>query len=334
MSYFSGDLLQATNVLIIAGLVTFTALGTSASELWDQPEVLEESVAYAALLYAAEPSYDPFEVVTLAAAPVELSQLYAGLDTRLPPSKIQKYSKDLQSKKTTAPYPSTFEPGSPEDKIIQFIRRFEAGSRGYNAVWNGNRSPLPDLPTNMSVCEVRDWQIAAARIQASTAIGLYQIVGGTFRKTLAEMQLPCDTIFDAHTQDRMGLHLLYGRYWAEFKSGDITVEDFAFELAGEWAAFPAPYGKNKGKSRYNGIAGNAHMIELPAYLSFLHELRKEIFAGGIDQGQSPNMPELTIDIQAVAALTALNTALFGSEDTGRSPGVHPEVIKVVSFSEL
>ena len=87
--------------------------------------------------------------------------------------------------------------------------------------------------------------------------------------------MDCDQRFDEDLQNSLGLTLLQRRGWDEFKRGTISVERFAFELAGEWAAFPAPYGKNRGRSRYHGIAGNRHQVALKDYLTFIRSLRDE-----------------------------------------------------------
>lgn len=147
----------------------------------------------------------------------------------------------------------------------------------------------------MTICEVRDWQLEARKHQASTAIGLFQIVGGTYRSLLDRLQLPCDTPFDSRTQDMLGLALLHGRGWEEFKSGRMSVQDFAYELAGEWAAFPSPYGRNKGFSRYRGIAGNRHQIELGEYMAFLTDLDARIRDGSLPDHTLPpsvDLPEI------------------------------------------
>jgi hypothetical protein len=69
--------------------------------------------------------------------------------------------------------------------------------------------------------------------------------------------------------------------WTTSQTGGTNVADFAYELAGEWAAFPAPYGANKGFSRYRNIAGNRHQIGLSAYLAFLTGLRTGIQSGTV-----------------------------------------------------
>lgn len=253
----------------------------AADEFWVEPPTLPVERAGATALYAGSTQTDPHTPVRLSTRPQELAGLFASLDARIPP--IQSYSFTAEEKhpQNYADIPTTFAPGSAEDQMIRFIRRFEAGAKGYDSVWYGNRHPLPARPTEMTICQVRDWQLEARNKQRSTAIGLYQIVGGTFRNMIDKMNLECGTKFDAATQDRIGLALLYGRGWAGFKSGSVALEDFAFDLAGEWAAFPAPYGPDKGKSRYWRDGNNAHQIGLTEYLGFLRDLQRKIAAGEV-----------------------------------------------------
>lgn len=250
-----------------------------ADDFWVEPPPLPHEKVQAQSLYAADQDTDPHRPVRINARPSELAALFLALDQKLPPIRTHSFNADEDEEQNYTEIPSTFLPGSAEDLIIRFIRRFEAGAKGYDSVWYGNRHPLPARPTEMTVCQVRDWQLAARERQASTAIGLFQIVGGTFRNVIEKMGLTCELKFDAATQDRIGLALLYGRGWAGFKSGKMSVEDFGYELAGEWAAFPAPYGDDKGRSRYWRIANNRHQIELSEYMEFLRDLRGKISAG-------------------------------------------------------
>lgn len=310
-----------TLAFTVLGILAFSP--ASATGFFDEPAILGAEIESAAELYAAEPEADPHKPIVLADAPSELAQIYAALDERIPPMKIYTFGAgdETEEPDLMSLLPTTFTPGSAEDIIISYIRRFEAGKHGYDAVWYGNRTPLPSRPTEMTVCEVRDWQIAAGKRQASTAIGLFQIVGGTYRSLLGRVNLPCDTLFDQKTQDMLGLALLFGRGWQEFKTGHMDVEDFAFELAGEWAAFPAPYGKDKGHSRYRGIAGNKHQIELPEYMAFLKSLDQKIRAGALPlhdedaQPPSPPLPEL----------------IYVSNENDRPELKASPVVRVVSF---
>ncbi|MFC0202226.1 hypothetical protein [Paracoccus rhizosphaerae] len=61
-------------------------------------------------------------------------------------------------------------------------------------------APLPFPPTRMTVCKIRDWQIAAARQQPSAAIGLLQIVGDTYRSLIDQVNLSFITRFNRRTQ--------------------------------------------------------------------------------------------------------------------------------------
>ncbi len=247
-----------------------------AHEYWTIPDQLDAAIEEAKALYPAKPKLGQHLPIKLGEKPPELAGLYAALDERHAPMKIHSFPK---REIVPASLPTTFPPGSAEDVMVRFILKYEAGPRGYDSVWHRNKHPLPRRPTEMTICEIRDWQLQAAKIQESTPIGAFQIVGGTFRPLIQKLKLGCETLFDRKTQDRLGLTLLYERNWASFLDGTLNVKDFGFELAGEWAAFPAPYGPNKGFSRYRDIAGNRHQIELDEYLAFLTSLRDQIKSG-------------------------------------------------------
>lgn len=289
--------------------IAFSSHAASAEGYWSLPKNIEGAILAASALYDAEPEYDPHKPVVIDDRAPELTALYDEMDERLAPMRIYTFSAKPEEAHDITKIPTTFLPGSAEDMIVSLIRRFEAGKKGYDSVWYGNRHPLPQKPSEMTVCEVRDWQLAARKVQKSTAIGMYQIVGGTYRRVIEQMQLPCDLKFDAKTQDRIGLALLYGRGWAEFKAGTMKVEDFAYELAGEWAAFPAPYGEHKGMSRHRGIAGNKHLIALPEYLAYLHEIRRKIGSG--DATSTEEQLDLVVaddtNLEAIPLLSASET---------------------------
>lgn len=255
--------------------VAFTSMLSTQSyaqmnEYWTIPDTLGHAIENAKQLYPENESPTHPEVITLDQEPVELHGLYATLDTRHAPMKIVTFPRPPALQQDI---PTSFAPGSLEDQIVGFIHKHEAPEKGYDAVWNKNKHPLPRAPTQMTVCEVRDWQLQARQVQESTAIGAYQIVGGTYRETLQALGLGCEVLFDQSTQDMFGLALLYKRGWPLFLNGSLSLEDFAYELAGEWAAFPAPYGPHRGFSRYRNMAGNKHQVELPVFIEFLRSLK-------------------------------------------------------------
>lgn len=316
-------------------LIAFSSHAASAEGYWSLPQYIEGAILAASALYDAEPEYDPHKPVVIDDRAPELTALYDGMDERLAPMRIYTFSAKPEEANDITKIPTTFLPGSAEDMIVGLIRRFEAGKKGYDSVWNGSRHPLPQKPSEMTVCQVRDWQLAARKVQKSTAIGMYQIVGGTYRRVIEQMQLPCDLKFDAKTQDRIGLALLYGRGWAEFKAGTMNVEDFAYELAGEWAAFPAPYGEHKGMSRHRGVAGNKHLIALPEYLAYLQEIRRKI--GSDDATSTEEQLDLVVsdasNLETIALLDAGDAAEAPPALTDTSDGAkHFEVVELNSTS--
>lgn len=260
--------------LTVIAAISFPSLAVAQS-YWETGALRETPEALQLALYTSSPEASPDRKRVVEGDIPELTAAKARLEERFAPLKIYTFSASDPSDRRAA-LQTSYPPGSPEDRMIRFIQRYEAGTAGYDAVWAGSTVPLPRPPTQMTVCEVRDWQIAAATRQKSTAIGLYQFVGDTLRRVLDLVDLPCGQMFDAKTQDQLGMALLFGRGWQEFKAGAMSIEDFGYELAGEWAAFPAPFGPDRGYSRYRGIAGNRHLVELPEYMTFLTDLRRTI----------------------------------------------------------
>lgn len=260
--------------LIVTAAMSLPSLAVAQS-YWETGSLPEAPEALQLALYTPTSEADPDRIRVVEGDTPELAPAKAAIEERLAPLKIYTFTSSAPEARMAA-VTTTYPAGSPEDRMIRFIQRYEAGAGGYDAVWSGSAVPLPRPPTQMTVCEVRDWQIRAAGKQASTAIGLYQFVGGTLRRVLGLLNLPCDQKFDAKTQDQLGMALLFEGGWSEFKAGAMTIEDFGYELAGTWAAFPAPYGPDRGYSRYRGIAGNRHQVELPDYMGFLTSLRRTI----------------------------------------------------------
>jgi muramidase (phage lysozyme) len=261
--------------LAVSGIVG-AGVHASAQDLWGtSPDAFSHDGGVAGLYEKID---DPQEL--LETPPVIVEENREALTGTLSPLRIYTYSatlaetEDLDGAVAFDDLPTSFLEGSPEAKVFEFIRGIEAGKKSYDAVWNGNRVPLPKRPTQMNVCEIMEWQSRAGKVQKSTAIGAYQFVGRTFREVVSILDFGCDVIFDQETQDRMALARLYQRGWAQFKSGQMNVVDFGYELAGEWAALPATKGKDKGLSRHHRIAGNRHLVELPEYLAFLNELKE------------------------------------------------------------
>ncbi|WP_299085078.1 hypothetical protein [uncultured Ruegeria sp.] len=120
--------------------------------------------------------------------------------------------------------------------------------------------------TQMTLDEVDAWQTANRSAGAeSTAAGGYQIIRKTLRSLRAELGLTGSEIFDENLQDRLGMALMERRGLSSFRAGDITIDQFADNLAQEWAALPLA----GGKSFHAGDGLNKATIDRDTVLSVL-----------------------------------------------------------------
>ena len=141
--------------------------------------------------------------------------------------------------------------------ILALLRRHEAPESAakaqgvpssYEVVYSGipAKHRTKALLTTYTVAEILEWQgFVVANGSASSAAGAYQII----RKTLVSLGLPPKRIFDAACQDECALRLLDVRGWARVEAGTMTTEDFADQLAREWASMPV-HKDQKGQKRW------------------------------------------------------------------------------------
>jgi hypothetical protein len=163
--------------------------------------------------------------------------------------------------------------------LLDFIGNKE--SRGYDDISGlvkQFRYPSKKI-TEMTIREVLDWQEDIDQFQLSEAVGRYQImedtlrgfnndralVGGTPLYTRAG--LSAGDLFNPDNQDKMAIVLLEGRGLRRFLAGQITREEFADNLANEWASLPLVSGPNTGRSVYAGDrAGNRALTTVQEFL--------------------------------------------------------------------
>ena len=139
------------------------------------------------------------------------------------------------------------------DTLASFIRGAET-SMGHDDYYRGSIITPPKKPTEMTLGEVKAWQKESARRGSkSTAVGGYQFINSTLEKTQAQLGMTDDTLFDAKTQDMLGKALLAGRGWDAWANGQMSDDEFADNLAKEWAALPTA----SGNSHYQGDGLNA-----------------------------------------------------------------------------
>ena len=172
--------------------------------------------------------------------------------------------------------------------LLDFIGNKE--SEGYDDI-SGlvSRSLYPTKPlTKMTIQEVLDWQESIDRTQLSEASGRYQIMEDTLRgynnDTTAgpgnplwkRAGLSAGDLFSPENQDKMAIVLLDQRGLSKYLDGNLSKEQFANNLAGEWASLPLVTGPNAGKSKYAGdSAGNRSLTSVQEFLNVIDKVKKE-----------------------------------------------------------
>jgi len=161
----------------------------------------------------------------------------------------------------------------PAQDLLDFIARFE--SRGnYNIIFGG--SIVPEL-TTMNLTNVQKLMTRMLADQRrrqgrsiSTAVGKYQIIRKTLRSLITNMRLdPNAAIFDPPMQDRMALELLRGRGYDRFVAGTLSAEQFAINVAKEWAAMPLA----NGRSFYAQDGVNRALVSYEEFMRAIHSSR-------------------------------------------------------------
>ncbi len=158
--------------------------------------------------------------------------------------------------------------------LLDLIARAE--SRGnYNAHF-GNANNQTVRFTDMTIREVRQWQeqfITAGN--PSSAVGRYQIISTTLEGLIRDMKLNGNERFNASMQDRMAITLLERRGAVQYADGHISREDFAANLAKEWASLPKVTGDQPEASFYAGDGLNASLVNSQSVLDTVDKIQKQ-----------------------------------------------------------
>lgn len=136
--------------------------------------------------------------------------------------------------------------------LLHFIGDLEAPA-GYGTVFGNNQDALSKPLTSMTVGEVLASQRGWTRKFGSSAAGRYQFVRRTLKGLVEELGVSPEDLFGARLQDKLGMALLRRRGLYDYRAGRITRQQFAANLAKEWASLPAP---NTGRSHYAGDGRN------------------------------------------------------------------------------
>lgn len=179
--------------------------------------------------------------------------------------------------------------------LLDFIAKPESGG-DYNIVWGGiAKKHRPASLVAMTVGEVLAWQDSIDPLYMSEAAGRYQIMEDTLRSLYREAGVSLNSKYDAATQDRLATALLIRRGYNAFLAGGLTVQEFANNLAKEWASLPVVSGPKAGKSYYGGDGLNKSHVSVDAFLAAVTAARSKSPTAGTPQPQvapaAPTQPK-------------------------------------------
>lgn len=147
--------------------------------------------------------------------------------------------------------------------FLNFVSSAEGA--GYNTMFGEAKDNPKYNLTNMTVNEVMDLQ---KQIGGSGAAGALQIQRSTLAYLKNKMGLKGDEFMTADLQHQMGDELLRRRGLEAFQTGKITKEQFANNLAQEWASLPT----TSGKSFYEGDGINHAQVGLEDVMNNINQL--------------------------------------------------------------
>lgn len=193
---------------------------------------------------------------------------------------------------------------APLKALLDVIRKHEA-PKGYGQIYSGAKgvSKSTDVSrlTLDEVLALQKRMLAAG--SASTACGGYQFIRSTLTATIIEMGLGGDDVWTPELQDSMALHLVEKRGLSKYQAGRISREEFANNLAMEWASLPVVT-KIKGQKRtvfpgetyYAGDDLNRAFHKPDTILALIDAIGKP--GGGVSQAPAHETPETIPSVPA------------------------------------
>lgn len=180
--------------------------------------------------------------------------------------------------------------------LLDFIGNLE--SSGYDTIFAGiSRSDYPRKSlTQMTIQEVLNWQDSVDDKYNSEASGRYQFLEDTLRVIYPRAGLSPTDVFSPTNQDKLAIYQFRVRGLDRYLSGSITPENFANNLAKEWASLPVVSGPGAGKSYYAGdAAGNKSLTNVSTFLNLVKDLKANYDAQGSDALVSENVSTNQVD---------------------------------------
>lgn len=151
--------------------------------------------------------------------------------------------------------------------LLDFIGRIEAAGN-YDAIY-GKAYSKHDL-SQYTLNQILEQQRQRINDGGQSATGKYQFIRKTLKGLRDAMNLTGDEKFTPELQDRMAIQLLEWRGLKRWQSGRLSDEQFANNLAKEWASLPVI---ETGRSYYAGDGLNKSLITPEKVLECLRETR-------------------------------------------------------------
>lgn len=151
--------------------------------------------------------------------------------------------------------PNTYKP------LLQLIANAESKDN-YNAYF-GNASNVSLKFTDMSIAQVVRWQRDYVNQGSqSDAVGRYQIMSTTLTGLIEQLDIDASEQYSEAMQDRLAIALLDRRGGQKYVNHELTAQEFAANLAMEWAALPKVLGENPAGSYYAGDGLNKSLVSV------------------------------------------------------------------------
>ena len=177
------------------------------------------------------------------------------------------YNSYMQNRRLTVD-PMTYHP------LLQVIAKAESKGN-YNAYF-GNASNSSIDFTNMTIADVLKWQ--AEHVQQgnpSSAVGRYQFINTTLSELVSRLDIDTSEKFDQSTQDKLAIALLERRGADNYINNELSAEEFAANLAKEWAGLPKVVGENPNDSYYASDGLNKARVKTEEVLKSIEAISPE-----------------------------------------------------------
>lgn len=213
-------------------------------------------------------------------------------------------AKPMTAKEMNAGEPTATANPASAQKILDFIAKKESGG-DYNKQVGGRTDVKL---TEMTVAQILDYQKQmVANGMESSALGKYQVINKTLAGLVSKGVVSPTDKFDAATQEKIGMALLEGRGFSKYKSGGMTADAFADNLAAEWAALPM----KSGQSKYAGVGSNKAGVSRDEVMSQLQQGAN----GGVFAGPAGGYPVMLHGNEIVIPMKDAASALSSRDVT-------------------